>query len=221
MAPRGSGAAAPAGALRAIDASARPRLICVGTPGQLPVRAADGVALLLVVAMGHGPSRGQVGAPAAQRGRTSLTPARAVAASFTEKQGWLAHRAHLLRCWERDNGGVCMPAPSLIWVLEPATGRVRRQDAGWGTGCARPRSLWRPPAAGPWRQARCGRRPRHICCAVGGHACLIVPVRPPPAGAGRGLGRGRRRRARSGCGAPGGRACGPPSGRPGCRRSGP
>jgi hypothetical protein len=35
------------GALRAIDSWARPRLICVGTPGQLPVRSTDGVALLL------------------------------------------------------------------------------------------------------------------------------------------------------------------------------
>ena len=89
-APRGSGAAAPYGALRAIDSSARPRLICVGTPGQLPVRSADGWPCFSVVAMGDGPSRGQVGAPAAQRGRTSLTPVRAVAASFTEKQGWVS-----------------------------------------------------------------------------------------------------------------------------------
>src|SRR5215208_310515 len=43
-----------------------------------------------VVATGDGPSRGQVGAPAAQRGRTSLTPVRAVAALFTEQQGWVS-----------------------------------------------------------------------------------------------------------------------------------
>ena len=129
----------------------------------------------------------------------------------------LAHRAHLLGFLEQDNGGVCVPAPSLIWELEPATGQVRRQDAGLGTGCARPRSLWRPPAARPWRQARCGRRPRHICCAVGrARIGSSSQLRPPRATAGRGPGRGRRRRARSGCGGPGGRACGPPSGRPGC-----
>ena len=62
-----------------------------------------------------------------------------------------------------------MPAPILIWVLEPASGRIRRQDAGLGIGCARPRSLWRPPAAEPWRQARCGRGPRHIWAVVGTH----------------------------------------------------
>ena len=120
-----------------------------------------------VVAMGDGPSPGPVGVPAAQRGRTSFTPVRAVAVSFTEKQGWVSapgSPSRILGAGQRD---VCVPAPSLIWVLEPATGQVRRQDAGLGTGCARPRSLWRPPAAGPWRQARCGRRPQHICCAVG------------------------------------------------------
>src|SRR4029450_7960382 len=87
-----------------------------------------------VVAMGDGPSPGPVGAPAAQRGRTSFTPVRAVAASFTENRDGLAHRAHPLGFRERDNGDVCVPAPSLIWVLEPATGQVWRQDAGLGPG---------------------------------------------------------------------------------------
>jgi hypothetical protein len=43
-----------------------------------------------VVATGDGPSRGQVGAPRSARGRTSLTPVRAVAALFTEQQGWVS-----------------------------------------------------------------------------------------------------------------------------------
>src|SRR6266511_4301955 len=143
-----------------------------------------------VVAVCVKKSRGQVGAPAAQQGRTSLTPMRAVAAWFTEKQGWLAHRAHLLGFWERDNGGGCVPAPSLIWVLEPATGQVRRQDAGLGTGCARPRSLWRPPAAGRGGRRGAGvGRGTSVVRWAGRHASSSR-FRPLRAGAGRGLGRG-------------------------------
>jgi hypothetical protein len=174
-----------------------------------------------VVAMGDGPSPGPVGAPAAQRGRTSFTPVRAVAASFTENRDGLAHRAHPLGFRERDNGDVCVPAPSLIWVLEPATGQVRRQDAGLGTGCARPRSLWRPPAAGAVAAGagRASAAANLLCCGAGARMPRR-PVRPPRARAGRGPGRARHRRARSGYGGPGGRACGPPSGRLGCHPPG-
>jgi hypothetical protein len=117
--------------------------------------------------------------------------------------------------------GSCVRAPGLIWVRGPT--RVRRQDDRWGVPpSARPRSLLRPSTDQPWRQGTGGRWPRHICLPMGGHAPAIS-VRPPQAraaGAPR-PGRGRRRRAPAWCGAPGGRACAPPPGSPGCRPGGP
>jgi hypothetical protein len=171
---------------------------------------------LSVVAMGDGPSRGQVGAPAAQRGRTGLPPVRAVAASFTEQQGGMggAHRADLLGFWERDNGGGCVPAPSLIWVLEPATGQVRRQAAGSGSGWARPRRL-----GGRRRQGRGGRRG----AGVGRGTAFVLWAGHPEGRRPSSGGHGHRQVGDRGeaaspspirCGRPGGPACGPPSGGP-------
>jgi hypothetical protein len=65
--------------------------------------------------------------------------------------------------------GVCVRAPSLIWVHEPI--RVRRQDDRWGCPRgARPRGLLGPSTDQPWRQGLSGRWPRHICLPMGGHA---------------------------------------------------
>jgi hypothetical protein len=62
--------------------------------------------------------------------------------------------------------GLCVRAPSLIWVRGPP--RVRRQDDRWGDPCgARPRGLLGPATDQPWRQGARGRWPRHICLPVG------------------------------------------------------
>ena len=53
---------------------------------------------------------------------------------------------------------MCVPAPSLIWVLEPATGRSGDMMLdGVFPRAGRGRAVFQGrPAAGPWRQARCG-----------------------------------------------------------------
>src|SRR6266545_5624428 len=129
-----------------------------------------------VVAMGDGPSRGQAGAPAAQRGRTSLTPVRAVAASFTEKQGWLAHRAHLLGFWEWDNGACACQRPALSGCSNPPPGRSGDKMLDWGPG-VRGRAVF----GGRRRQGRGGRRGAGVGRGTSavlwvGHACLVVQV---------------------------------------------
>jgi hypothetical protein len=76
-----------------------------------------------------------------------------------------AHPAHPLATTVVVTG-LCVRAPSLIWVRGPS--RVRRQDDRWGVPPgARPRGLLRPSTDRPWRQGPCGRWPRHICLPVG------------------------------------------------------
>ena len=71
-----------------------------------------------------------------------------------------------------------MPAPSLIWVLEPASGRVRRQDAEWGDRvCAATQSL---EAAGGWAVAAGAGRAwaaAHLLCGELGTHGSVVAVR--------------------------------------------
>jgi hypothetical protein len=120
-----------------------------------------------VVATGDGPSRGQVGAPAAQRGRTSLTPVRAVAGLFTEQQGWVSAPGSPSRILERDNGACACQRPALSGCSNPPPGRSGDKMLDWGPGVRGHAVFGGRRRQGPWRQARCGRRPRHICCAVG------------------------------------------------------
>ena len=162
-------------------------------------------------------SRGQGGTPAATRGRTTLASARS-GACWPAREGdpRSAQVVHPLTAMVVI--GLCVRAPSLIWVRGPT--RVRRQDDRWGVPRgARPRGLLGPSTDQPWRQGAGGRWPRHICLPVGEHA--PATVRPPRAGQGRRLGRARRRRVPAGCGAPAGRACARPPGWPGCRPGGP
>jgi len=167
--PRGSGAAALGGALRAIDSTARPRLICAGPPGQWlvrMVRAPDHLPRCWAWEVVRASAHPYLGARTRQRADPAT------------------------RCWVGDR--VCAATQS----LEVA--------GGWAVAAGAGRA---------WAAA-------HLGC--GGHASAVVAVRRPAAGAGAGPGpgRGRRRRARSGCDGPGGRACGPPSGRPGCHPPG-
>jgi hypothetical protein len=66
----------------------------------------------------------------------------------------------------RTTGACACQRPALSGCSNPPPGGSGDKMLNGGTGCARPRSLWRPPAAGSWRQARGGRGPRHICCVV-------------------------------------------------------
>jgi hypothetical protein len=123
---------------------------------------------------------------------------------------------HLLRCWAWEG---------VRAGTHPHLGARTRQRADPATRCwigdrvcAATQSL---EAAGGWAVAAGAGRAwaaAHLGC--GGHASAVVAVRRPPAGAGPGPGPRRRRPARSGCDGPGGRACGPPSGRLGCHLSG-
>src|SRR4029450_5376428 len=80
--------------------------------------------------------------PWRRRGAAHGWPAR-------EARRWSAQGAHPLAVVAVS--GVCVRAPSLIWVHEP--GRVRRQDDRWGVPrSARPRGLLRPSTDQPWRR---------------------------------------------------------------------
>jgi hypothetical protein len=68
-------------------------------------------------------------------------PARAVAASFTEKQGWLAHRAHLLGFWERDNGACACQRPALSGCSNPPPGGSGDKMLDGDRVCAATQSL--------------------------------------------------------------------------------
>lgn len=61
-----------------------------------------------------------------------------------------------------EMAGSCVRASSLIWVLEPGRGRVRRRDDGWGDR-ARPPSLSRLSTNRSWQQEGDGSWPQHIC----------------------------------------------------------
>ena len=124
---------------------------------------------------------------------------------------------HLPRCWAWE---------VVRASAHPYLGARTRQRADPATRCwigdrvcAATQSL---EAAGGWAVAAgAGRAWAAAHLGGGGHASAVAVRRPPAwAGAGPGPGRGRRRPARSGCDGPGGRACGPPSGRPGCHPPG-
>jgi hypothetical protein len=101
-------------------------------------------------------SRGQGGAPTAQRGRTTLASVRAAASWPDEDRDVVAVSVHGVRPLPgRGVMGVCVRAPSLIWVHGPI--RTRRQDDRWGIPQrARPRGLLGSStpvsvAAGAWQ----------------------------------------------------------------------
>jgi hypothetical protein len=162
--------------------------------------------------------RGQGGAPAAKRGRTTLTPARAVAGSGQRGQGCRVSASGPPPGWAAGGDAAtarARGAPSLILVRGPM---VRRRDARWGASPHRGgRSFFqgRPvpdrPAGGSRELAAAHQRGGQR--AHGPHR-----VRPPAGGRGRArLARRPARRVRPGCGSSGGSACGPRSGWRGCR----
>jgi hypothetical protein len=122
------------------------------------------------------------------------------------------------RCW--GWGGCACQRPSLSGCSNPPAGGSGDKMLDWGSG-VRGRAVF----GGRRWLGRGGRRGAGVGRGTSGlwwHASVVVAVRRLPAwaGAGPGPGRGRRRPARSGCDGPGGRACGPLSGRPGCHLSG-
>jgi hypothetical protein len=163
-------------------------------------------------------SRGQVGTPAATRGRTTLAPA--TGRRMLARPGKVVQRSaqavHLLTVVVV---GVCVRVPSLIWVRGPT--RVRRQDDRWGIPGVRGRAVfWGRPRTSRGGRGLAGAGRGTSVCLWAGHA-LAISVRPPGPRAGPRPGRARCRRGSPGCGAPAGPACGRPPGWPGCRPGGP
>jgi hypothetical protein len=183
---RGSGAARPHGALRAIDASARPRLVrsrraswchnsVVGVGyaiwSSLSVRGppvnkgpAGGNGLLAPrcwpCVTGRG--RGQGGAPAAPRGRTTLTPARTLQDRGSEA-GTPGQRIGTTPRQAAGGGAAMARArgrPALSWSADPGSGDVMLDGVVPHAGAAARSFRAGQPGAG--RQELCGSWPRLI-----------------------------------------------------------
>jgi hypothetical protein len=162
-----------------------------------------------------GRRRDQDGAPAAQRGRTTLASA--------PTQQLLAGEEHqdqpTVATSQLGMGGRC-PAvrgrPALSWCAGCWPGDVMLEGVTPPVGCGRPLDLSGPTGAWAWRPGTGGSRPPHI--SVVGRA-RTGTVRPPPrlVGRCRPPAPARRRRACRAGGSSGGRACGPHSAPPGCR----
>src|SRR5262249_21654781 len=110
-------------------------------------------------------SRGQGGAPAAKRGRTTLTPVRTAACWWGARRAEGDRSGHDCLQWTVGRRAACAmgsaPAPSLTWVPGPCLARSR--DGRWGVPGDGARSLilsgtstdvtvatgdWREPTAG-------------------------------------------------------------------------
>jgi hypothetical protein len=160
--------------------------------------------------------RGEGGAPAAQRGRTTLAPAtdwRMLAARSRQDQPTVA--TSLLGM----GGGRCAAVrgrPALSWCAGCWPGDMMLDGVTPLAGYVRPLDLLGPSSARAWRQGTGGSRPPHISGV--GRARTAGTVRPPPRPMGgcRPPAPARRRPARAAGGRRGGRACGPHSALPGC-----
>jgi hypothetical protein len=163
-------------------------------------------------------SRGQGGAPAATRGRTTLASAR-TGACLADRGGWSTSVQAVHPLAMVVVIGSCVRAPSLIWVRGPSGSGDKMIDGV--SPVVRGRAVfWGRPRTGRGGRGLAGAGRGTSACLWAGHAPAIL-VRPPLAGAGPRPGRARRRRAQAGCAAPAGRACAPPPGSPGCRPGGP
>jgi len=163
-----------------------------------------------------GRGRGQGGAPAARRGRTTLTPARAVAGSGS--QGGIPGQ-RIGTTPRRDAGGGAAMArargrPALSWSADPRSGDMMLDGVIPHAGAAA--RSFRAGQPGVGRQENCRSWPRLISGWAG--RARAASVRPPAqlVGCPRAA-RTPGRRARPGCGSSGGPACGRPPGWRGCR----
>jgi hypothetical protein len=134
-------------------------LICAGTPGQSRVRV-DGRPAPRWWPGAIDPQSGPGGAPAAQRGRTTLTPTRAVAGSGQPGQ---VPGQRIVTTPRQAAGSGAMTArargrPALSWSAGRWPGDVMIDGVSHRV---RPLVL-SGPASVAWRQETCGSRPRCI-----------------------------------------------------------
>src|SRR5215218_1586023 len=121
--------------------------------------------------------RREGGAPAAQRGRTTLAPATDPAhAGREEQQDQRTVTTSLLGM----GGGRCAAVrgrPALSWCAGCWPGDMMLDGVTPLAGCVRPLDLLGPTSAWAWRQGTGGSRPPHI--SVVGRARTAGTVRPP------------------------------------------